>query len=140
MLKTIKRLKSELMANAKHPSTITDKRAYFIPLSLYFRTKMDSPARRIVLRMHSNMFERYVEITNSWFQRCNYCDLEDVAHDVYDWSDRHFVHVGGENADRWHLIVDMEKDQLSSLDPQQIPYEVYRVTSNQDGELSVGRQ
>ncbi len=96
---------------------------------------MNFTSKRIVLRMHSDMFDRYVEITNSWFQRCKYCDLKDIVHDIYDWSGRHFVHIGGENAGRWHLVVDMEKDQLLSPDPQQIPYEVYRVTTDPDGEL-----
>ena len=34
------------------------------------------------------MFERYIEITNSWFQHCSYCDLKDITHDGYDWSSR----------------------------------------------------
>jgi hypothetical protein len=85
--------------------------------------------------MHSDMFERYIEITNSWFQRCNYCRLKDNIHDIYDWSGRHFVHISRENAGRWHLVMDIEIDQLLSPDPQQIPYEVYRVTSDPHGEL-----
>lgn len=59
---------------------------------------MNSPAKQIDLLMHSDMLERYVEITNGWFQRYNYCDLKDLAHDIYDWSGRHSVHIGGEMA------------------------------------------
>ena len=97
-------------------------------------TSAESPtARRVILRMDSDSIEpeRHGEITDAWFHYCDYGE----ANETYMWSEKHWVHIGGDNANRWHLIIDMEKHRLRSPDLCKLPYEVFRVHRDEGGRL-----
>lgn len=45
------------------------------------------------------------------------------------------MHLGGDNAGRFHIVIDMEKDRIGSLDVDEVPLEVYRVNCAPTGHM-----
>jgi hypothetical protein len=75
--------------------------------------------------------ERHVELAAAWFHHCGCCEGDKP----YVWSGKHWVHIGGDNTNRWHLIIDMEMHELHEHDLRKVPYEVFRVNCDERGEL-----
>ena|SRR5271163_831262 len=90
-----------------------------------------SQYKRVVLRADSELLDSYLEIINCWFRFCGY--FKDSNDQQY--SDEHFVHIGGDNQKRFHLIVDMNKNEVQNPDVQELRYEIYRVKADSKGEL-----
>jgi|SRR5271154_223972 len=90
-----------------------------------------SQYKRVILRANSELLDSYLEIINSWFRFCGYFD----DNKDYQYRHEHFVHIGGDNQNRFHLIVDMNKNQVQKPDLQHLHYEMYRVKADINGEL-----
>jgi hypothetical protein len=84
----------------------------------------ESTARRVIIRLSSALEQEVDAITRAWFQTCGFCEEDEV----YEWYHRgHFMRVGWGDADRIHIIIDVNKDLLQDPDPKQIPHEIWKV-------------
>ena len=80
-------------------------------------------SKRIVIRAHEHWHDEYQQIVQDWFKHCGYT----TPSEPYQWTGQHFVHLGGVNDGRFHLIIDMEKSGLDHPRIEDIPYELYRL-------------
>jgi hypothetical protein len=80
--------------------------------------------KRIIIRAHEHWHDEHQKITQEWFHFAGYSsDDKD-----YDWTTDHYVHLGGVNDRRFHLIIDMEKnDSCTPLGAEDVPLEFYRL-------------
>src|SRR5271163_803412 len=85
-------------------------------------SKLKTSSKRVIIRAHEYWHDSYEQIIQDWFTYSGFI-LKD---EVYQWAPRHYVHLGGVNGGRFHLIIDMEKDGLQDPQARDIPYEVYR--------------
>ncbi len=86
-------------------------------------SKTERPSKRVIIRVHEHWHDQYLQILQDWFQHCGYA----MHSERYEWTNRHYVHLGGVNQHRFHLIIDMERNGLKDPRLDDIPYEVYRL-------------
>jgi len=80
------------------------------------------PPKRVVLRVHEQWLDDYLEITSDWLTSNGY---ENVTHST---------RVGYIGGDRFHIIIDIEEDMVAKpADLSRIPLEIHRVFRGSDG-------
>jgi hypothetical protein len=81
-------------------------------------------AKRVIIRAHEYHYDNYQIIVQDWFQSSGYSQKGEM----YDWTLYHYVHLGGLNGGRFHLVIDMKKHHCHSpLRTANMPLEVYRL-------------
>ena len=78
-------------------------------------------AKRIIIRAHECWHDKHKDVVQAWFRRCGY-------EEDYDWTSHHHVHLSGVNGERFHVIIDMEKNLAGNSRLDEIPHEIYRLT------------
>jgi hypothetical protein len=92
------------------------------------QAKSASP-KRVILRAHLDLFPVHNEIVNAWFFRNGYCQKDQT----YLWTEGgHFMRIGLHIRDRFHIIIDIDKDGVENPDMKNMPYEIWKVIPNPD--------
>ncbi|KAK5203194.1 hypothetical protein LTR96_010965 [Exophiala xenobiotica] len=80
--------------------------------------------KRVIIRVHEHWHDDHQKITQDWFHFAGYSSSEEE----YDWTTDHYVHLGGVNDRRFHVIIDMEKNGCcTASQPEEIALEFYRL-------------
>lgn len=83
--------------------------------------------KRVVVRAHEHWYDEYQSITQDWFRWAGYS----TSGEVYDWTTHHYVHLGGLNGGRFHLIIDIGANACTSPQMESLPIEIYRLRKPQ---------
>ena len=85
--------------------------------------------KRVIIRAHSDLFAVHNEIINAWFFERGYCQKDET----YLWTKGgHYMRVGPEIQNRFHLIIDINKDVVENPDMRDVQYEIWKVVKNPD--------
>ena len=83
--------------------------------------------KRIVIRAKDDLLNNYNDIVRAWFRPLGYTEDEGSR----PWTDKHYVHLGGENRGHFHIIIDMEVAGNQSQSSEIVLHELYRWRSQQ---------
>src|SRR5271155_700724 len=83
--------------------------------------------KRVILRAHSDWFPVHDKIVNTWFFRSGYCQQDQT----YLWPEGgHYMRIGFQIQERFHIIIDMNKDAVENGDMTEVPYEIWKVVES----------